>query len=491
MLPTSRPSRILLAPRLLILVALVWAFVWVSGFPRTYDDEELPPGHPLLQNKPVATVVPHPVEAEQVVVAIKTTATDALSKIPPMLLLTHQSNHEQLLILGDMQMHIGTFQVHDVLDRTDADLLAHSPDLERYRKQVQYASHHRDIPSLTEKNLQKEKEVRESMDKYKYLRMLERAWDFLPERLWYVFVDTDTFLVRSNLLNWLGQHDSGEEHFFRNPPDLDSNAPFALGGSTFVLSVGAMRLLFTEREGVVSAWEERISKFSSGYDVLKSALSSELNLEGNHTWPGISGFNPHTVPYGPDVWCEPVIALEGVSAGLQSDIWRLQRDREEYQHRMDPLTFMDLWQRFIQPEGMTNARDDWDNLCSSPDNARWNILFEEAEQKLHGAEHMRHMDRDEEGRAKSGEKSWEACRKSCNGHEHCVQWSYSSTLEPNHNENGKTKCHLSRSFRLGGWLDPQEIKVNGENMQRKWASGWRRDRFEEFAKHQRCKGQQN
>lgn len=289
---------------------------------------------------------------------------------------------------------------------------------------------------------------------------------------------------------WLGHHDPTQPLFFANPPDLDASEQSGTGSTTFILSTAAMRALLLDHDHVVSHWDSRIQDFQAGFEVLASAMSSELGLGFNHSWPGISGFNPHTVPYGPGIWCEPVIAMHGVPPELQSDLWRLAREREKHDHNKEPLTFADLWARFLQTENLYLDRHDWDNLSSARENARWNIIFEKLAPRSHGGEH-KHRNRDEEGRASSGEDSWEACRESCANSLFCMQWSYSSAPTTNHNENGETRCHLSRNMRLGRHVQPKEVDGGHGKVKLEWKSGWRKDKFEEWANHQRCKGQQN
>ncbi|ORY16886.1 hypothetical protein BCR34DRAFT_475643 [Clohesyomyces aquaticus] len=481
MLSTGAP-RLRLIPRLLVLVAAFYALIWVSGFPREYDDEELPPNR---RHKTSMLEQPFPVEHNQVVVSVKTTAMDAYTAVPPRLVLTKTEYYDTLIVMGDLAMEIGAFHVEDVLGRFDNKVMQHNPDFERYRKQLAFARSRRKLEWLREADAHKEAEIRSKLDKYKWLRMVGRAWELRPDRVWYVFADIDTYLVRPNLLAWLGQYDAEKPYFFANPPDMTSDAPFGFGGTMFVLSVAAMRELLRERKSVVPDWDSRISDYASGFEVLTSALSTEINLTVSGSISGISGMHPGTIPYSPSLWCEHVIAMHNVPAELASDIWRLEREREEWQHSRDPLTFAVLWKNFIQPEDMLNPRSDWDNLSSGPENAKWNILFESASQTKHFHQHTPH------GGATRGEDSWEACRDSCISNVHCVQYSYSSIPTPNYNDNGPTKCHLSSTMRLGAVVDPRIVEVDGKQETLSWKSGWVKDKFERWAQHERCKGQQN
>ncbi|KAF2866370.1 hypothetical protein BDV95DRAFT_209045 [Massariosphaeria phaeospora] len=465
--------RLRLLPRIIVFATVAYVLSWISGFPLQYDDEELPPS----AQRPKPSLEPFPVEPDKLVVTVKTTAVDAFAKVPPMIVMTDGRYHDNLLFMGDLHMDVGIWHIFDVLDRYDRTFLDKTPEMERYRRQLDYARRSIPLSTIREEDATEEKEALRKLDKYKILRMLEKAWEMRPERKWYVFMDDDTYLARSNLLSWLGQFDNEKPVFFANPPS-ETVEPFAMGGSTIILSVQAMRSLFVDHEKLIPRWDSRLQARSSALDVIGTVLATETTLKMNNTWPSITGFNPNTIPYGPGMWCELMIAMHSVPSDLASDVFRFQRDREEFQHVRDPLSYADLWLHFMQPENLDKERDDWDNLSSGSDNAHWNILFE-------GVDKENNANRNQEPRAASGEESWESCRNSCNNSDFCVQWSYSSTEEPNYNLNPPTKCHLSRSMRFGSHVAP------GREDQTTWTSGWRKDRFQAWAKQQRCKEQQN
>ncbi|KAF2182431.1 glycosyltransferase family 31 protein [Zopfia rhizophila CBS 207.26] len=480
-----RPARLRILPRLIAVIAGIYAFCWVSGFPREYDDDELPQKPNSPHNSPKAAL-------DQVVVSIKTTALDAFTKLPPILIFTNSIYYDTLLLMSDLETDIGGFHIHDVFHNCPEDFIATNPDFERYRQQVNMAQHSIDLGLLREQDERREQDIIDKLDKYKYLRMLEKAWELKPKKSWYVFVDTDTHVFRNNLYTWLGRYDPRTPTWFGNPPRGDDPDPFGYGGTMFVLSGEAMRQLLVAHKNVVAEWDARIADHDSGFDVLFSVLSSQLDLGVDSMWPELSGFNPKTLPYGPDIWCEEVVALGNIQPDDASEAWRLERERTEWHHIRTPLTFEDVWKRFIQPEDMFLPRENWDNLSSGPGNAKYNILFEGMEHNKHADAHLhRHEHRDAVRQAQRGEDSWEACRESCNNHERCVQFSYSSTPAPNWNANGETRCHLSTSMRMGGFRDAEEVKLDGQKERRIWKSGWRRDRFEDWAKQQRCKNQQN
>ncbi|KAJ8118534.1 hypothetical protein OPT61_g499 [Boeremia exigua] len=464
--------------RLLLFLVLVYAFCWIKGWPLTYDDEELPPSQ---RPKPTTSLGEYHVSVDQLIVTVTTTATDAFTKLAPALLYLDGAYHKDLLLMGDLMMDVGPFPVFDVLARYPQKYVAQADELERYKRQLEYARKGIPLSNVQEKDPKKEQSALRALAKYKISRAMESAWDYRPKRDWYVFTDEETFIDRGNLLDWLGQYDPKSKQFFANPPITNVPDAFAAGGTSFIVSGETMRLLFDDRKTMMQNfknWDPRIPDYPSAIHFIESFLKTELSLEMKSFWPGVSGFNPATISYSPGLWCDPVLMMHHVSADVGNRLFKFEKERAQEHNVDNALRYADLWYRFIGSEDLNQTRHDWDNLSSDSTNNRWNILFEK--------------DGEPDGsRARRGEESWEACKASCDGNRHCLQWSYSSTVAPNWNENGLTKCHLSSSMRLGVHTEPEEDDVNGETSPRTWTSGWRKEHFKTWVNQQRCKSQQN
>ena len=455
--------------RFVVLVVLLYGLYWVSRFPETYDDDELPPGQRL--NAPA-------VEYDQLIVSLKTTTANAWTELPPQLVLTDAAYYDSLLLMGDLRLNLGPFTVEDVLDRYTESFVAENPELDRYRRTLDFAIRGVDLDQLRAKDPTKEKEELAMLDKYKMLRWLERTWLLRPQRRWYVFADPDVHLVRPNLLSWLGKYDADQYHFFVSAPAPDA-------GRSFILSHAVMKAIMVDHADLIPYYDSRIQSHKDAFELLTAVLSSTLSLDPVIDWPGISGYNTATVPYGPGLWCEQVLAMSKMTPDLRGELWRFE-DQRRKEGLNDPLSFADLWTRFMEPENLESARDDWDNLSSGLGYGQWNILFENVEPSPDQRQFEKSATK-----AQLGEDSWEACRESCTANEYCVQWSYSSVAVSNENENGETKCHLSRSMRFGGHVEPRDVNRSGAVTRLEWKSGWQKERFQGWAKQQKCKNQQH
>lgn len=327
------------------------------------------------------------------------------------------------------------------------------------------------MEDLKKKDSEEEKKDMMVLDKYKILQTMSAAWEYRPDRSWYIFIDDETYVNRPNLLEWLSEHDPDASHYFANPPIAATTLvpdPFAPSGTAFILSRKVMKDLLLVRKDALTKWAKRIQDHTSTFDLVSSVLQEELNVAFTPVWPSISGYDPGTIPFHPTLWCEQVLIMHHVSPGMGSDLYKMER--EQAHHR--PLRFADLWDRFFTPENLNYTRNDWDNLSSESSNGRWNVLFENSETK--------------EDRAPSGEESPEACEKSCEASKYCVQWSYSSIPQTNWNENPNTKCHLSSSIRFGAHVKPKQLAGTGEKQSLSWKSGWKKARFHSWARRQRC-----
>lgn len=464
----SRPIRLVAA------VLVIYGFMWIKGWPRYYDDEELPPS--LRPQQTGTALGPHRVGHDHLVVSIMTTATAVYSKLAPTLTYLGPEDKDGTLLFGDLQMNVGDWPVFDVLFGFTRDFIGGSKELERYRQQVDYARKSIPIERAMKQNPQEEAHVQLTLGKYKILQAMQRAWEYRPDRSWYAFVDEDTFVDRYNTLDWLSQYNPKTKWFFGNPRTSGVPDPFATGGNSFIVSSGTMKELFKERKGVIRSWESKIATHTSAFDLVFSVLQGELNLSLTGVWPEIIGADPSTLPFCPATWCERVLMMHHMPPDIASDMFLLQKNRTE-NHIRTPLLFADLWKRFLAPENLRDNRTDWDNLSSAPSNARWNILFQ--------------SDDPNTGHAASGEESAEKCAASCESSEYCMQWSYSSLPEKNWNENGETRCHLSSSIRFGEFRPPVDVGEGkggeGRKGKKEWRSGWKKERFEKWAYHQRCK----
>jgi len=430
-------------------LALIFLVIWqyTSGYwnpppPDPYVPTEFESPEDFTRWK--ATMSPHKVScdnppiSDRIVVVLKTGATEAYAKLPTQLL-TGLRCVDHLVIVSDLEQTIGGHHAHDVLINVNASIQGKAPEFKLYRLQKQLSEDGmlKDLmDAFKTANIPADAPWR--LDKYKFLHMLDKAWELKPDKDWYVFVETDTFLVWSNLLEWLAQLDPKEKFYIGSPVTLMGEV-FGHGGSGVILSSAAIRKFVVKNSGLATSWDSQMASGCCG-DVELSKAASQLGMNLSGAWPMLGGEPPLKIPYGPSVWCEPVITMHHMSSRQVDAVHSLAGRFNGKQ----PMLFKDVYQHFF-PHGIADTAPNWDNHPPG------------TEFKLPGAE------------AQVDSLSFSNCGEACEANPICLSY----TFRPG-------ECHIYSVFTLGQAFESSD----GNN----WQSGWKRDRiYEWLEKHQTCK----
>lgn len=177
------------------------------------------------------------------------------------------------------------------------------------------------------------------LDKYKFLAEVERAWLMRPGRDWYVFYETDTYILWDNMFRFLSTLDPSAPLYIGSPSPGREGTWFANGGPGFVLSRGALEKLLSRSSSSSSS----PSKSSNGrldgappltlrgLEMLKGDCCGDSVL-GWMLWEAgvpISGFFPlfntypaHRIPFTERSWCQPVLTMHKSTPQDMLDLWR-------------------------------------------------------------------------------------------------------------------------------------------------------------------------
>ena len=228
---------------------------------------------------------------------------------------------DNLLLFSDVEEEISGRHTIDIIADLPATY-AGDPDLEDYVKQRDWFRQGKEI-NASEIHGWK-------LDKFKFLPQIERAWSMRPGRKWYVFYESDTYIVWDNLFRLLDNFDPDHPLYFGSPSPGREKSWFAYGGTGYVLSRAAVKALLARRssdEGdfvepsLSQRWREIISSDCCGDSVLGWALiHAKVNISG--LWPM---FNPHPeqgVPFSHRYWCQPVISMHKTHPERMVSLWR-------------------------------------------------------------------------------------------------------------------------------------------------------------------------
>ncbi|RHZ73687.1 hypothetical protein CDV55_106568 [Aspergillus turcosus] len=358
---------------------------------------------------------------------VKTGATEIYEKLPTQLLTTLRCTRD-FLIFSDLEEQVGPYHVLDALVDFNATMKDTHADFELYRQQQAYQRGGMDIATL--KN---DGKAAWTLDKYKFLHMVEKTWAQRPHMDWYVFIESDTYVVWTNLLLWLRQF-SPKEKLYMGSASFIANQGFGHGGSGYVISRALMEAFVGKNPGMAGRFDDVLPSECCGDFVLGRTLKQELNVGIRNFWPQVNGEKPVTLEFGSRQWCQPVVTMHHVMPRERSAIFDFEQARDDV---AVPLLFRELSELSFPSGRMRIQEDDWDNLADVP--------------------------------VELDNPSMEACRDECFSHDICFQWRYS-----------EKECHVStESFRLGTKRLPED--------QRRWFSGWNVQRIQTWRDAHPCK----
>ena len=240
-------------------------------------------------------------------------------------------SEKDILFFSDVQGTLGPFILNDALKNVNHSLIQNEPDFEIYRQIQEFKQTGREIAELKE-----EKEIGDErkgwrLDKYKFLHMVEDAYAMRPDAKWYVFIETDSYVIWSNLVSWLQTLDSSKPLYLGSTVYMGPT-PFAHGGSGYVLSNAALQKLLGsgQSQGFASSWDLKMKDECCG-DVLLGMALTEKGVNLTDAVPFSNGYRPTTIPYKPrgaEHWCQPVVFMHHLVMGEVSNLWRFERKRE-------------------------------------------------------------------------------------------------------------------------------------------------------------------
>jgi hypothetical protein len=267
--------------------------------------------------------------AVNVVVSIKTGASEAAEKLPAQMQTTLRCA-KNVFFFSDLEQDVRQYHLHDALGTISASVVDNNPDFNFYRKQYELWRSDKNISALKgAKNPESPNDLAAwTLDKYKNVHILEKTWALKPDIDWYVFIDADTYVFWSNLLLWLDTMDPTKKSYFGSEVII-SGERFAHGGTGIVLSKAAMYEIAVTHNGTAARWDPKIHEQCCGDLVLGLALK-EYGTELQDVWPLMSGETPATMPFGPgtpEYLCRPALTMHHLTPTDMRQLVNFERRR--------------------------------------------------------------------------------------------------------------------------------------------------------------------
>ncbi|KAK3068377.1 hypothetical protein LTR53_014110 [Teratosphaeriaceae sp. CCFEE 6253] len=438
-------------------------------------------------------------------VSMKTGATELFAKLPEQMLTTLRCV-PNYMVFSDIAQEMGDYHIYSSLeDVSDSYKYSHR-DFNFYRRLLDLAAKGQDL-SLLQITKQAEGSAWD-LDKWKFVPITHKVYKEQPDVKWYIFLEADSYMAWSNVLELLALYDP-EEPWYLGATHFYGETAFAHGGMGYFISNGAMKQLDKIYDhSHVAKWEQRISESCCG-DVELAAVLQEAGV--NIT--GVSGLYGESLTWfewDDGNWCEPALSWHHVRAHDVEALWqfetKLLSDGERH------YTYRDLFHHLVEPH-LASTREDWDNMSRDrvytgpagmhgdedrryKQDIRWEDLEEQErediwrdlddDQKARIEEdgiHRKEVRWDElsdderestwadlEGVEREAHESLKQCRAACEEWGECKQFWYRTG-----------RCHLHRRVRLGHYLaTPTKAGDEGEGEGNRTVAGWMSGRIEEM-----------
>jgi len=237
--------------------------------------------------------------APHVLLLLKTGANEIESKLPAHLRTTLQCL-PNYIIFSDVEQTFRGYRIHDALSHLPQYLNSDDTDL----------LHYRDLQAAF-KNGSTSKMSREAgwkLDRFKFIPMLQSAYRARPESKWFVYIETDTALMISNLLSWLDHMDPDVPRYIGSSIAGAYGLWFAHGGSGIVVSRAAARLMAEASEEQIHKYFVWTKQDCCGDAVLAMAFR-DLGVLIAGAYPHSNGDLPETQEDYTKVWCHAPVFM--------------------------------------------------------------------------------------------------------------------------------------------------------------------------------------
>ncbi|KAI0809700.1 hypothetical protein GGR55DRAFT_161356 [Xylaria sp. FL0064] len=369
---------------------------------------------------------------DDVFVTLRTGTTEAPKKLPAHYKTTLRCvPHYELF--SDFEEVIEGKRVYDVLDEVNPDIVATHPDFEYYNKLKGKGRNAFTAEEIAQWAAAKNTNGgRDSpgwrLDKWKFLPLADKALRLRPEAKWFVFIESDTYVLWPSLLAWLKHFDPSKPWYLGQQMQI-GDVVFAYGGAGFVISQPALKKVVEHRNANLKFYDDFTAGHWAGDCVLGKALA-DVGIPLQWAFPTLSSEEPADTDMesgfgGPEKhpWCYYAASYHHLPPSEYPVFYSFEQ--KWYQTNDTLLRHKDVFYNYVLPR-LAAERDDWDN----------------------------HSDKEE-----STATSFRACRTACENDPTCMQFSVT----------GYT-CQTSTALKLGRKAAAAEqVK-----------SGWIVDRIDAF-----------
>lgn len=272
--------------------------------------------------------------ADDVVVILKTGSTELQHKLPVHLNTTLQC-YPHYLIFSDYEETYQKEHIYDALEFVNTTIKNTHPDFELWRRLQKEGSSALKPSELSGPFSRPQKDAFGKpsnpgwkLDKWKFLPMVNRTLYEYPDKKWYVFVETDTYIMWQTLLNYLSGLDSTKPYYIGGQIWI-ADIEFAHGGTGFAVSKPAMKNIVEMFQQKQTAWEQFTDNHWAGDCVLGKAFK-DSGTSLTRAWPIWQGDDVGKMDFDRReksfrLWCMPSVSFHHLGPGVVEELWRFEQ----------------------------------------------------------------------------------------------------------------------------------------------------------------------
>lgn len=251
-------------------------------------------------------------------------------------------------IFSDHAGEIGGIPIHNALESIGSEAKRTHDEFHEY--QIIHAdAEHKPDPNKTK-----------DLDKWKFLPMVYKAFNLNRHAKFYIFIEADTTLSWTNLLQWINRLDY-RIPYYSGAPTFMNSIQLAQRGSGILLSQGALRRFSKSYDELYTTkWEAQVGKECCG-DLLLAMALNDAHVEFYSSWPLLQGEQPSTLDYTKKHWCVPAVSWHHINGDDLVGMWNQERNWTSKYGWDKPYLFRDAFLEHVKPH-IKAKKQTWDNL---------------------------------------------------------------------------------------------------------------------------------
>ncbi|KAK6224085.1 hypothetical protein LQW54_000232 [Pestalotiopsis sp. IQ-011] len=366
-------------------------------------------------------------------VVLKTGANEAHEKLPVHFATTLQCV-PNYAIYSDFEETVAGNHVHDALDKINPEIVNTHPDFLYYQNLKKGGTGAFSAEEVEQwKHAQNSEFGRDSpgwrLDKWKFLQVAEKSLKEMPDAKWFVFMETDTYIMWSQMLLWLAHFWEGYPYYLGVQMQIGDDV-FAYGGAGFVLSNTALRMVVKQYKLKRKYYDQLTGDHWAG-DCVLGIVAKDAGINLQWSWPNLYGEKPNDMDFSDrfageemHLWCNYASSYHHMTPADMVQLHEFENTWKELNGRT--LRHKDVFRQYVYPQ-MMPMKADWDNLS---------------------------------GEVRDESSSLEECRSLCEADSECMQFTMKDET-----------CSTSKTIKLGQKSDAVPMTVN---------SGWMMDRVSKY-----------